>query len=241
MDHLAIAADLQTRIAAGEFPVGGKMPSEQSLAVEYEVSRGRVRTALSSLARRGLIVSRPHSGWIVQSRHQVQAFDRMRSFAQWAEQQGRVAGGEIVDSVRERATARQARLLGIRLGEEVLTYTRVRTLDGRLVMVERSTWAPWVVPIVAAMPSDVVSTTNTLAEHGVEVVAGDHRIEAVAASSEDARLLGVRRSSPLLQVHRRTLTRESRIVEFGEDRYVPNAIVFEVGAGDIGTLTRFAL
>jgi len=233
MEYEAIAADIARRISEGEFSAGSRLPSETQLAAEYEVSRGRIRSAVASLARRGLLVSRPNSGWIVQARHRVQGFDRMRSFAQWAEEHGRVAGGNIVVRELRPADGREARLLRIGLGEEVLRFTRLRTLDGRVVMVERSTWAPWVVPTMSAVPDDVVSTTSALAEEGIRVVVGDHRIEAVAASSEDARLLGVRRSSPLLQVGRTTFTREGRVVEFGIDRYMPEVITFEVSAGEI--------
>jgi GntR family transcriptional regulator len=121
-------------------------------------------------------------------------------------------------------------VLRLKQGEPVLCYTRVRTLDGRVVMVERSTWAPWVTSIVEGMPDDVVSTTTVLADNGIEVLVGEHRIEAVGASSEDARLLSVRRSSPLLQVGRSTFTPDGRLVEVGVDRYIPDVIVFVVGS-----------
>ena len=62
------------------------------------------------------------------------------------------------------------------------------------------------------------------------MVFGNHRIEAVAASSEEARLLGVRRSSPLLQVRREVFAKDGRVVEFGVDRYLPNTIAFEAQA-----------
>jgi GntR family transcriptional regulator len=231
-DRASIADDLATRIARSEFAAGDRLPGEHALAEEYGVSRRQVRTALASLARRGLLASRPRSGWVVQARHQTQAFDEMRSFAQWALESGRVPGGEIVSSAREGADARQARLLGIRLGEEVLSSVRVRTLDGRVVMVERSTWAPWVLPMIDAMPRDVASMTAALAGVGVNVVMGDHRIAVAAASSEDAQLLGVRRSSGLLEVRRRTATWDGKPVEFGEDRYVPDIIAFVVRAGE---------
>ena len=230
-EHAAIAADLTRRIYEGEFVAGMRLPSEQALAAEYATTRSRVRTALAVLARKGVLVPRPQSGWIVQSPHQTQPLAEMGSFAQWAAQSGRVHGGRIVHRAMRPVDATQARVLRLKLGESVLQYTRVGTLDGRIVMVERSTWTPYVTPIVEAMPDDVVSTTATLAEHGIEVLVGDHRIEAVGASSEDARLLGVRRSSPLLQIGRTTFTREGRIVGVGVDRYLPGVIAFAVGAG----------
>ena len=230
--YAEIVADLRRRILDGEFAVGGRLPGEAALAQEYGVTRSPVRRAMAQLARQSLVLSRPRGGWIVQAGHQTQGFDRMLSFAQWAESGGRIPAGRIVSRGYRPATARESRLLGIRLGEPVLRFTRVRILDGRPMMVERSAWAPWVAASIVDVPDDVVSTTEALAEAGIRVTSGTHRIEAAAASKQDAELLGVRRSSPLLQVGRITTTREERIVELGVDRYRPGTIAFEVNAGE---------
>lgn len=229
--YARVAADLRRRIAEGDLAVGTRLPSEASLAAEYGVTRSVVRAALAQLARQSLVVSRPRGGWTVQPRHRTQGFDRMLSFAQWAADGGRVPGGTIASRQLRPATAREAGLLGIRWQEPLVSFTRVRTLDGRRVMVERSTWAPWLTPVIQALSDDVASTTEALAAEGIHITSGSHRIEAVAASSEDAALLGVRRSSPLLQVTRVTTTREGRVVELGLDRYISGAIAFEVTAG----------
>ncbi|MFB7114579.1 GntR family transcriptional regulator [Streptomyces sp. NPDC056190] len=232
-EHGAIAADIERRIADGVYLAGQRLPSEQALAEEYATTRARVRTALASLARRGVLVSRPNSGWLVQVGHQTQTVGEMRSFSQWAAEHGREFGGRIVRRERNGATAREARLLGIGLGEEILRFTRVRTLDGRAVMVERSTWAPWVLPVIDALPDDAPSLFGALDFAGVRAVLGDHRIEAVAASSEDARLLNLRRSSPLLQVSRTTATCDGQMVEVAVDRYVSDLMAVDVRAGDV--------
>lgn len=188
-----------------------------------------IRTALAALARRGLVESRRGAGWFVQP-GQSQGFERMRSFTQWAASRGRSASGRIVERNLRRATPREARLLAISTDDTVLCFTRVRMLEDRPVMIERSTWAPEVMVHMTSVPDDVVSTTQTLESAGIIVTSGNHRIEAVAATTEDALLLNVRRSSPLLQVRRETFAADGRPVECAEDRYVPNTISFEAHA-----------
>jgi len=227
-----LAVDLRRRIHAGEFPAGMRLPSEAALAEEYRVTRSLVRGAMAKLARLSLVQSRPRDGWVVHARHHAQEFDRMLSFAQWAEAGGRAAGGMISSRERRAAGVAEAQGLGVRPGERILSFTRVRTLDGLVVMVERSAWAPWVADVVDGMPDDVASTTAALAAEGITVTSGRHRIEAVAASTQDAALLGVRRSSPLLQVTRSTATRDGRVVELGVDRYRAGTIAFDVNAGE---------
>ncbi|MEQ4726241.1 GntR family transcriptional regulator [Nonomuraea sp. B19D2] len=52
-----MASDLRQRIASGEYPPGGMIPSETTLMQTYGVARGTVRQALAELEREGLVVS----------------------------------------------------------------------------------------------------------------------------------------------------------------------------------------
>ena len=228
--YRALADALRDSIASGDLPPGSALPSEQALAAEHRVTRTVVRSALRWLEQRGLVTARRNIGWFVRAPHQVQGFDQLRSFTQWAEGRGMIAGARMVRRAYGPATERESQLLRIPSGALVLRWSRVRTLDDRVVMLERSSWAPWVAPLLDAFPDDAVSSTRALAEAGVAVVFGNHRIEAVAASSEEARLLGVRRSSPLLQVRREAFAKDGRVIEFGVDRYLPNMIAFEAQA-----------
>jgi DNA-binding GntR family transcriptional regulator len=60
--YARIAADLRSRIRAGEFSVDMTMPSETELVAEYGVSRNTVRRAYKSLVDDGLVVVRQGSG-----------------------------------------------------------------------------------------------------------------------------------------------------------------------------------
>jgi GntR family transcriptional regulator len=57
---------------------------------------------------------------------------------------------------------------------------------------------------------------------------GEHLIDAVSAGVEDARLLGVRRGSPLLRQRRVTTTHEGRPVESSDDRYRAGSVAFSI-------------
>ena len=60
-----VADDLQTRIAAGEFPVGERLPTERDLASAYGVSRTCVREALLAMEIAGLVAIRVGAGVFV--------------------------------------------------------------------------------------------------------------------------------------------------------------------------------
>jgi GntR family transcriptional regulator len=53
--YVQLADDLTAKIAAGDFPVGSRLPGEAELAETYEVARMTVRRALDVLRERGLV------------------------------------------------------------------------------------------------------------------------------------------------------------------------------------------
>lgn len=62
-----VAADLRSRIAAGEFPVGSALPSQRSLAESYSVALGTLDRAVRLLAEEGMIEVAPGAGTFVVS------------------------------------------------------------------------------------------------------------------------------------------------------------------------------
>lgn len=223
-----IADDLRRRILQGEFVAGARLPGEERLAQQYGVSRGVIRNGLASLQRRGMLTPTPGSGWTVRSDLQTQQFVELRSFAQWARSRGLVPAGLVVHQERDAATAADARALRTRTGGEVLRVTRVRTLGGSPAMIERTTYADWMIPIIEPLPADQSSVTQAMLEADVVPMHAVHRIDTVSASGEDAELLGVRRSTRLLRVRRESYCRDGRTIESGDDRYVPDVMTFEV-------------
>lgn len=223
-----VAAGLRARISHGDFAVGTALPSELALADEYGVSRGTIRSALGNLALRGMVEPASGNGWLISSALQSREFREMRTFPEWAESQGMRPGGLVVESRRDAPTAAEVRALRISRRDAVLRVTRVRTLDDRPVMIERTAFAPWVAPLIEALPADEPSIVRTLAKAGIRSTHGTHRIDAVAATSEDARLLQVARSSPILRVRREYADVHARPIEVGEDRYLGGAVAFAV-------------
>lgn len=232
--------DLLARIIDGEFAPGTTLPSETKLGQHYGSARGTVRHALAALEGRGLVSPVQGSGWVVQSSRQNQSFAELRSFAQWARSKGMTPGGLVHHSEYGEATVGEARKLLIDAHAAVFRVTRARTLDGRTVMLERTCYPEWVADQVASIPGDEASVVETLrAQYGVETAHAEHSIDAIPASSADSELLGIRRSSPLLRVRRVSFTPSGTPIEYGEDRYLPDTVTFQVATSrESNALTR---
>ncbi|MER8007898.1 GntR family transcriptional regulator [Streptomyces sp. NPDC094149] len=227
--HEEIADELRRAIDREEYTVGSRLPPETELAAHYGVSRGTVRQAVAALTAEGLIGSRQGARRVVLASRRSQSFAELRSFAQWARAMGREATGHVVSQGYLPATAQDASRLQLREGTQVLHVLRVRGLDGEPVLVERTVYADWISPAVETVDPDAASVTQLLYEStGLVFAYGEHVIDAVAASAQDAELLGIRRTSPLLRVRRVTTTREGRPVEWSDDRYRSDAVSFSV-------------
>jgi GntR family transcriptional regulator len=228
--HQQIADDLRESIASGSYPVGATLPSEAELAHTHNVARGTVRQAISTLLAEGLIGSRQGARRVVLSTAPSQSFAELRSFSEWAHAEGRSVGGLVLSSVRRAATEEEATRLQLPDGEQqVLLVVRRRTLDGDPILLERTVYAGWIAPVVEALPDDCESVTRALFEaEGLIASHAEHRFDAVAAGTLEARELEVRRGSPLLRLRRTTTTAEGRPVETADDRYRPGSVVFTV-------------
>ncbi len=224
-----IAESLRQAIRGGAYPLGSRLPSESDLAARWEVSRGTVRQAVALLASEGLIGSRQGARRVVLRQERRQSFHQLNSFAQWARAMGCEVSGRILVRTTRPATDEEAARLDAEPGSEVLYVLRLRRLDGEPVMVERTVYADWVAPAVRELPEDCVSIMDGIAERaGIVAQYGEHLIDAVAAGSEDARLLGVRRASPLLRQRHLTYTATGRAIEWTDDRYRAGSVVFNV-------------
>ena len=227
--HEEIADALRRAIDREEYVVGSRLPAETELAAHYGVSRGPVRQAVAALTAEGLIGSRQGARRVVLASRRSQSFAELRSFAQWARAMAREATGHVVAQEYLPATAQDAARLQLRAGVPVLHVLRVRGLDGEPVLLERTVYADWISPAVEKLDPDAPSVTQLLYDGtGLVFAYGEHVIDAVAAGAQDAELLGIRRTSPLLRVRRVTTTREGRPVEWSDDRYRSDAVSFSV-------------
>jgi GntR family transcriptional regulator len=226
--HQEISDELRSEIALDVRPEGSVLPPESELATRYGVSRGTVRHALATLHQEGLIGSRQGARRVVLRPQPSQSFAELRSFSQWALANGRRPAGTLISKARRPATLAEAVSLRVIEGIEVLHTVRLRHLDEVPVMVERTTWAPWVAGAIDALAPDCPSITLALEGQGVVFAQADHVIDAVAAGTTEATLLGVRRGGPLLRHRRVSTAPTNEPIESADDRYVGGAYAFSL-------------
>jgi GntR family transcriptional regulator len=226
--HRQVADELRRRIATGALSVGDAVPSEAQLCAAFGVSRGTVRQALATLRAEGAIGGGRGKPPVVRARPIAQPFETLLSFSAWARALGREPGQRTLEIARRPAPPEAADGLGLEEGDLVVQVLRLRLLDGRPAMVERTSFVEPVGRLLFDVDPDSGSLYQCLTERGVDLAVARHVFDAVAADPTDAELLAVAAGAPLLRERRRTTSRDGVPIEWSDDRYRPELVTFTI-------------
>ncbi len=210
----------------GVFPPGTKLPNEQELAERYDVSRITIRDAVGGLVTSGLVTRRQGSGTYVNAalprRHSL---DSTVSYTSMIAASGMKAGEIVLSRVTRPAQADEIAALRVDQGTELVCLERIRTADETPVIYSEDRIPA---PLVADVPPRRLDASlyTALADAGSPVVSASATLVPVLADARLARLLGVRRGSPLLAIDEIDFDGDGRPVMLSAEWHVPG--VFEM-------------
>lgn len=235
---------LRAAIEEGRFRSGDQLPTEAALQQEYGVSRVTVRTALKRLEEDGLISTHQGRGAFVTSQAAsgaaiVRNPANLLAFEDDLLRQAGPPSIELLSVEPYPATAVLAAMLEVPEGTELLRIRRLGAAGGVPLWLDIRNLHP----DFGAFAEDEYLRSASVITH-LSTLTGRHvessrlRISAGAATSEQARLLGIQPSDPVL-INEFTTWADSRPVEaaraiYRSDRY---AFAIEVFAADIGAAT----
>jgi GntR family transcriptional regulator len=126
---------LAERIKSGQYPADTQIPPENELAAEFNISRATVRSAISALVERGLVVRRPGVGTFVSRVANIaNPLSEAEDFSYLIARNGYQPGVEFVRVEAVAAEAPLAEALGVPPGHTVLRSYKVFTADGEPVI-----------------------------------------------------------------------------------------------------------
>jgi len=229
--YLAVRDHLAGRIATGEIPQSGKLPSERQLQAGTGIARGTIREALFQLEAEGLIYRRDRSGWYVAPPPVVYNPTRWEGFMAYVAAQGRTPATETLWKREIPASAHIAELFGKPEGAPMYMLRRRRSIDGRAVLVESIVVDPAMAPGLLDFSLDG-SLTSILKQHfGVSVSRNVVQMRPRALVRAEAEELRVKSGLPSLHVLRTSYDAKGRIVEYDEEHWRHDAIMVQVDIG----------
>jgi GntR family transcriptional regulator len=218
--YLQIEEELADRIDSGELEPGMLLPSERELSEQVGVSRMTVRQALGRLEQRGLIVREQGRGTFVAEAKYRQDASVLRGFFEQMVGQGVVPSSAIVERTQVHASRALAHHLDLRLGEPVYKIVRLRSAQGRPVVLETSFFPARLVPGLLELDLEHASIYRLMEERfGARPVRAVQSVEPLVAGLSEAAALEVPLGSALMLVERTSWDTQGRPVEHARDLY----------------------
>lgn len=209
-------------LQSGEWKPGELIPSEVELANRYKVSQGTVRKAIDELAAENLVMRKQGKGTFVATHHEERAQFR---FLRLVPDEGVPHSGvsQFIEVKRMRAPADVARLLDLKSGDAVIFVKRVQSFDAVPTILEEL-WLPGITfkGLTAERLEEYKGPMYGLfeSEFGTRMIRATEKIRAVCASAEDAVLLKIAASTPLLASERVSFTYGDKPVELRRGLYL---------------------
>jgi GntR family transcriptional regulator, histidine utilization repressor len=208
--HLQIRRAIARPILAGSWPPGRRVPSEHALMARFGVSRMTVNRALASLAGEGLVERKRKSGTVVAPCSAERAVFEIWDISAEIERAGARHAMTLLARGTGAATSAEAARLRAAAGTPVLRLLLCHAADGTPVQLEERLVNLDAAPGILEARLDLVAPGRWLLDH-VPWTEAEHLIGAVAATSEVARHLNLRRGAACLCVERRTWRGEAPI------------------------------
>jgi len=211
-------------IAAGRYPEGARVPSENQLAQRHGIGRPTVRQALDSLVRRGVLLRRRGSGTFVAPRPEaVNLFSLAGTMASFSGA-GLAPEVDILEAPRQRDVP--AGPGNPFAGGRALQLCRLSRVEGAPVLVEDMYLHPELFAGLEGEDLGGCSLSRVVLErYGLTLAGGQQRFSIAWPDQRLAELLAWPRTRPILAVSRLLHFHQARAAVYAElycrtDRFV---------------------
>ncbi|HYT09528.1 MAG TPA: GntR family transcriptional regulator [Mycobacteriales bacterium] len=216
--YFQVSRQIEAAIESGELAPGDRLENEISLADRWGLSRPTMRRAIEELVGKGLLVRRRGIGTqVVHGR--VKRRMELSSLFDDLSRSGQTPSTQVLTRELVPAPGHVAERLGVQAGIEVLHLERLRLARDEPLAVMRN-WLP--VDLAEALADKALESRGLyelIRATGVHLRIATQRIGARGASAAEARLLRLRKGSPLLTMERTTYDGSGRAVELGSHAY----------------------
>jgi GntR family transcriptional regulator len=206
-------------IDSGVIRPGDSIPSEREFAEKYEISRMTVRQAINSLVNEGLLYRKKGSGTFVSEKKIEQHLQGLTSFTEDMKKRGMVPSSILNHFEIIPASKFIANELKIKEYAPVYEIKRIRLADGEPMALETNYLSANLVK--GLTEEEVNSSLYSYIEDklNLRIASADQMIESTKASSEDAKLLQIKKDHPMLLIQRNTYLQDGTPLEVVKSHY----------------------
>lgn len=204
--YAQIVESLKRDIENGVYNATERIPAEAELAKQYNVSRITVRRAVDDLVSQGLVEKKQGKGTFICRQKFAKDMKNLQSFSEMCRHMNMKPGGQMLENKLVLADDKIQKQLNLEPGSYVVYISRLRTADGEPVAIEKNYF-----PVKYSFLLEKQFNDNSLfeclqEEAKVRVASSEKRIELCRATAEEAKLMKVKKGTPLLYIKSVTYT-----------------------------------
>ncbi len=232
-----LARHLQSRINAGEYQTGSRLPAEIEMSRWFGLNRHTVRAALQELEKDGYIYRVRGKGTFVALRRIPYAITPGTSFTAAVEKLGLEGGTKVLRASIMPARGEVAKHLKLDNRAEIVSLEIVRSIEGAPVSATTSCLPLERFPNLAEDSRAIGSLYKLLRQkYGVTVISRAwSEIEAAVPEARDREALQMPMQMPVLVARSLVLDGEKKPIEYCVSRYRSDAYTLRIDLQNQGT------
>jgi GntR family transcriptional regulator len=224
--YFQLRTAIEEKIDSGQWLPETLLPSERELCERFQISRITVRQALAELVQKGRLVRMHGRGTFVADAQLRRDLFPLIGFSEDIKRHGQVPGTRVLRFEVAPASPVIARALQLGAAEKIVLLRRLRLANRQPLGVETAHLPMALFPGILEDTFEDRSLYEALRHrYGVVPTRANQQWQAVGCSAADARVLRIRKASPVLSIVRTTFDQNNRPFEhvecfFRGDKYV---------------------
>ena len=199
--YAQIQGIIEREIASGRLQPGNRIPSEQEIAKQYEVSRVTARKALDNLVVKNLLYRQAGKGTFVAEHALTYGFSAMLSFSKNLGSRGFEVRTQILEQALIPGSPEIARQLRLDMGAEMVIIRRLRFVDGVASAIHTSYFDARIYAPLLKMDLTTESILEAAERIGrIRMSYSIDSLRAVPVTAPDGRILGIQTGAPALEL-----------------------------------------
>jgi GntR family transcriptional regulator len=186
------------QVESGVYKSGDKIPTELGLCALYNISRPTVRQALNELVQEGYLVKKRRFGTFVSQKVFTQNAVIFSTFAEEIAEIGLKHSAKLIKKETIEATEELADMLNVQPGDPLFSIVRLRLANDEPLVIRHSIIPCYLDSQLFKEDLEQIILYEHFAEKGYHPHHSKQTFRAVKASKQEAKLLNVPVSEPLM-------------------------------------------
>ncbi|MEA4898122.1 GntR family transcriptional regulator [Bacillota bacterium Meth-B3] len=222
--YIQLKEYIRQQIAQGYLSPGSRVMSETEISEKFQISRITIRKAFGELVDEGCLVRKKGKGtFIKEIRFREEA--SATSFSRTCQKLNMVPGSKVIEANFIEADQRLSEALSAEPGQMLAYMVRIRYANNTPVRLERNYYAE---PYKGIIEEDLEGSIRKILFSKYDIIEPRQicsTVEIAYASAEESRLLGVKRSTPMLKVTGTLLNEMGKPIYLSEMLHLPDRCV----------------